>query len=121
MTENPIIIRTNIAHDGERLKVDSGDEKHSVLRRILVAAREHLALTTAERNCNSILTYSLRQSAVRVSERLTEAEYERKLDELDRMLNDPDEPMEASRIWPLLADISSDTSIADDFSPDVFH
>ncbi len=29
-----------------------------------------------------------------------------KLDELDRLLNDPDVPMEASRVWDLLDEIS---------------
>jgi len=37
---------------------------------------------------------------------MTEAEYARKLDELDRLLNDPDVPMEPRRIWALLADVS---------------
>ena len=64
----------NIAHDAEMLKFAAGDEKLSVLWRILVAAKEHLALTTAERNCNRISTFSLRQSAVRRSERMTETE-----------------------------------------------
>ena len=52
---------------------------------------------------------------------MTETEYARRLDELDRLLNNPDAPMEASRIWSLLAEISSETSIADDISPDTFH
>jgi hypothetical protein len=34
------------------------------------------------------------------------AEYSRKLDELDRLLNDPDVPMEPDKIWSLLADVS---------------
>ena len=38
--------------------------------------------------------------------RMTEADYERKLDELDRLLNDPDVPMEPSRVWSLLAEIA---------------
>jgi len=33
-------------------------------------------------------------------------EYARKLDELDRLLNDPDVPMQPDRIWSLLADVS---------------
>jgi hypothetical protein len=33
-------------------------------------------------------------------------EYSRKLDELDRLLNDPDVPMQPDRIWSLLADVS---------------
>jgi hypothetical protein len=37
---------------------------------------------------------------------MTENEYARKLDELERLLNDPDVPMDPSRIWSLLADIS---------------
>jgi hypothetical protein len=30
----------------------------------------------------------------------------RKLDELDRLLNDPDVPIDAARVWSLLADLS---------------
>lgn len=37
---------------------------------------------------------------------VTEADYERKLDQLDRLLNDPDVPMEPEKVWSLLAEIS---------------
>jgi hypothetical protein len=37
---------------------------------------------------------------------MSTAEYSRKLDELDRLLNDPDEPMQPDRIWSLLADVA---------------
>lgn len=37
---------------------------------------------------------------------MSDAEYSRKLDELDRLLNDPDIPMQPDRIWSLLADVS---------------
>ena len=37
---------------------------------------------------------------------MTEAEYEGKLDQLDRLLNDPDVPMEPEKVWSLLAEIS---------------
>jgi hypothetical protein len=37
---------------------------------------------------------------------MTDAEYAQKVDELDRLLNDPDVPMQPDRIWTLLADIS---------------
>ncbi len=37
---------------------------------------------------------------------MSAAEYIRKLDELDRLLNDPDVPMQPDRIWSLLADVS---------------
>jgi hypothetical protein len=37
---------------------------------------------------------------------MTDAEYARKLDELDRLLNDPDVPMEPGRVWSLLAEIA---------------
>ena len=37
---------------------------------------------------------------------MTEADFEHKLDELDRLLNDPDVPMEPEKIWALLAEIS---------------
>jgi hypothetical protein len=35
---------------------------------------------------------------------MTEAEYARKLAELDRLLNDPDVPMQPARVWALLAE-----------------
>lgn len=37
---------------------------------------------------------------------MTESDYVIKLDELDRLLNDPDVPMEPARVWSLLAEIS---------------
>ena len=37
---------------------------------------------------------------------MTEEQYARKLDELDRLLNDPDVPMQPARIWALLAELS---------------
>ncbi len=37
---------------------------------------------------------------------MDDAEHERKLDELDRMLNDPDSRMEPEKVWSLLAEIS---------------
>ena len=37
---------------------------------------------------------------------MTETEYARKLDELDRLLNDPDVPMEPARVWSMLAEIA---------------
>lgn len=37
---------------------------------------------------------------------MSAADYSRKLDELDRLLNDPDVPMQPDRIWSLLADVS---------------
>jgi hypothetical protein len=37
---------------------------------------------------------------------MTDAEYARKLDELDRLLNDPDVAMEPTKVWSLLAEIA---------------
>jgi hypothetical protein len=37
---------------------------------------------------------------------MTETEYVGKLDELDRLLNDPDVPMQPARVWSLLAEIA---------------
>jgi hypothetical protein len=37
---------------------------------------------------------------------MTETDYARKLDEVDRLLNDPDVPMEPGRVWSLLAEIA---------------
>jgi hypothetical protein len=42
---------------------------------------------------------------------MSTAEYCRKLDELDRLLNDPDVPMQPDRIWSLLADVSCSGAI----------
>ena len=33
-----------------------------------------------------------------------------KLDELDRLLNDPEVPMEAARVWEILAEVSGRTA-----------
>ena len=38
---------------------------------------------------------------------MTEQDYDQKVTELDRILNDPDSRMEPSRVWSLLAEISS--------------
>lgn len=37
---------------------------------------------------------------------MTDRDYDSKLAELDRLLNDPDVPMEPARVWSLLAEIS---------------
>ena len=37
---------------------------------------------------------------------MDDPDYDAKLDELDRLLNDPDSKMEPSRVWSLLAEIS---------------
>ena len=37
---------------------------------------------------------------------MTETDYSRKLDELDRLLNDPDTRLEPARVWALLAEVS---------------
>ena len=37
---------------------------------------------------------------------MSTAEYGRKLNELDRLVNDPDVPIQPGRIWSLLADVS---------------
>jgi hypothetical protein len=43
---------------------------------------------------------------------MSAAEYRHKLDELDRLLNDPDVPMQPDRIWSLLADVSGSDTLA---------
>lgn len=37
---------------------------------------------------------------------MTDVDYDCKLEELDRLLNDPDSKMEPARVWSLLAEIS---------------
>ena len=37
---------------------------------------------------------------------MTETDYTRKLEELDRLLNDPGVPWEPDRVWSLLAEIA---------------
>jgi hypothetical protein len=44
--------------------------------------------------------------STRLEIKLTDAEYARRIDELDRLLNDPDVPMEPSKVWSLLAEIA---------------
>jgi len=52
-------------------------------------------------------------------ERMTDQDYAEKLDELDRLLNDPDVPMQPDRVWSLLAEISQrDLSTAREQPPD---
>jgi len=49
---------------------------------------------------------------------MSTAEYRSKLDELDRLLNDPDVPMQPERIWSLLADVSHpDAAHIDNYGP----
>jgi hypothetical protein len=36
---------------------------------------------------------------------MTDRDYDRKLEELDRLLNDPSVKMEAARVWSLLAEV----------------
>jgi hypothetical protein len=36
---------------------------------------------------------------------MTQQDFERKLDEVDRLLNDPAVPLEPSRVWSLLAEV----------------
>ena len=37
---------------------------------------------------------------------MTQDDYARKLEELDQLLNDPEVPMNPSRVWSLLADLA---------------
>ncbi len=37
---------------------------------------------------------------------MTDIDYDLKLEELERLLNDPDVAMEPSRVWSLLAEVS---------------
>jgi hypothetical protein len=37
---------------------------------------------------------------------MTERDFDSKLDELDRLLNDPDVSLEPARVWSLLAEVS---------------
>ena len=52
MTEEPIIIRMNIAHYGAMLKLELSDEKRSILQQLLAEANENLVLATVERKCD---------------------------------------------------------------------
>lgn len=44
---------------------------------------------------------------------MEETEAKAKLDELDRLLNDPDVPMQPQRVWSLLAELASPLSPAE--------
>ncbi len=39
---------------------------------------------------------------------MTDADYSRKIDEIDRLLNDPDVRLEPARVWALLAEVRSE-------------
>ena len=41
---------------------------------------------------------------------MLDVEYDLKLDELDRILNDPDRKLKPERVWSLLAEISQQAS-----------
>lgn len=43
---------------------------------------------------------------------MTQEEHARKLEELERLLNDPDVPMNPSRVWSLLADLSGRDAVS---------
>jgi hypothetical protein len=40
---------------------------------------------------------------------MTDPDYERKLEEIDRLLKDPETPISAERIWSLLEDLARAT------------
>ena len=42
---------------------------------------------------------------------MLDRDYASKLDELDRLLNDPEVPMEPARVWSLLAELSDADSV----------
>jgi hypothetical protein len=42
---------------------------------------------------------------------MTDAECARKLDELDRLLNDPDVPMDPAKVWSVLAEVAREVDI----------
>ncbi len=48
---------------------------------------------------------------------MTEPEYERKLDEIDRLLNDPQVLLEPTRVWSLLAEIARHFASVGDKNP----
>ena len=48
---------------------------------------------------------------------LSDQAYDLKLDELDRLLNDPDSPMDPSKVWSLLAEVAQDGAAASPSSP----
>ena len=48
---------------------------------------------------------------------MDERDYDQKLDELERLLNDPDSRMEPDRVWTLLAEISRQSQAWQDLTP----
>ncbi len=48
---------------------------------------------------------------------MDERDYDQKLDELDRLLNDPDSRMEPDRVWALLAEISRHSQSCQELAP----
>jgi hypothetical protein len=88
-----------------------------------LASREGLIATlntAVSRNCHVPATFIWLADAREDcrSNVVTEKEYARKLDELDRLLNDPEVPMEPAKVWSLLAEISQRDLSASRAKPD---
>ena len=49
---------------------------------------------------------------------MDDRDYDRKLDELDRLLNDPDRRMDPDKVWDILAEISPPDEPAARHTPD---
>lgn len=47
---------------------------------------------------------------------MTECEYKRKLDEIDRLLNDPEVSLDPAKVWNLLAEIAPYSALLADTS-----
>ena len=60
MTEEPIIIRMNIAHYGAMLKLDLDHQQRSTVKRLLTEAEEDLVLATNLNIRQSCLTAGTR-------------------------------------------------------------
>jgi len=43
---------------------------------------------------------------------MSEADYGRRMEEIDRLLNDPDVPMDAHRVWMLMADVTERMAVS---------
>ena len=43
---------------------------------------------------------------------MTDSDYQQKIDQLERLLNDPDVTMEPNLVWSLLAEVSQSDGVA---------
>jgi hypothetical protein len=71
-----------------------------------------MCATMRSRNCHLLATFAAPHASrhgvghAEDAATMTDTDFARKLAELDRLLNDPEVPLEPAKVWSLLAEIS---------------